>query len=221
MNASSQKLRKLSILSSFSSDLSDESQEFSSEELITMVDQLYDTLIRSRLLPKSYQRPEPCIKNLNFLINTLCDEFLLEIDKPIFTTNCTLSSSYSKEEIQGGDSPEDTPMDLLSKIFQPKNEIFLTEKDCKDISALIIDGARCSKSSTLKKHKEKLENKLIGYGEELMKNKRLVKAKEVEILRLQKEIEDLTEARDFSGTPISESMRESLFEKDLEDTTEY
>ena len=215
-SAANQQLSKISLSDSFNSDISQESEKITYEELEFMIDQLYSTLLKSKLLPKDYPKPQVSYENLSFLINTLCDEFLLEIDLPMTKTHCSTEYIQSAEETKVVQNE-----DLINKILFAKSEIVLSEQNCKDLSALILELVRNSHSSHLKKQKEKLEEKIIRYGQELLQSKKTLKTKEKEIKKLKYKIEELLEEKDLLinfSTP--EKLNKYSYEGALSESTD-
>ena len=201
MNVGNEKLKKLDLSSSFGSEDIEEALDLPLADLESMIDLLHATLVQSKLLPKDFPKPKTDFEGLKFLIITLCDEFLLEVDVPIMTTHCASGNQLIVEE---ENEPEE---DLLSKIFNAKSSVFLSEKDCKDLCAVIISFARKSKSGNFKSQKKKLEEKVIAYQEELMRNRRLLKERELEVNELQKQIKMLIKDRgSLENTGTAESM---------------
>jgi hypothetical protein len=217
-SASSQKLSKLNLSDSFNSDCMSDRSEIGFEDISNMIDQVYSTLIKSKLLPKDYPKPSTSLENLNNLINTLCDEFLLETDQPATKTHDNSGNVISKE-FQADLNDENG--DLISKIFYANRDIMLSEKNCKDLSALIIELARKSKTSSLKKHKDRLEEKVIRYGEELMRSKKVLKLKEIEIQNLRSQIEELKYEKEVPTSCNSACrFQKYSYEKDLSESTD-
>lgn len=200
MNVGNEKLKKLDLSSSFGSEDIEEALELPLEDLENMIELLHVTLVQSKLLPKDFPKPKTDFEGLKFLIITLCDEFLLEVDVPIVKTHCSSGNQLIVEEKE----PEE---DLLLRIFNAKSTVFLSEKDCKDLSAVIISFARQSKSGNFKSQEKKLQEKVIAYQEELMRNRKLLKQKELEVDELQKKVKMLIKSREsLEGTGTPESM---------------
>lgn len=212
MNVGNEKLKKLDLSSSFGSEDLEEVLDLPLADLESMIDLLHATLVKSKLLPKDFPKPNIDFEGLKFLIITLCDEFLLEVDVPIMTTHCTSGNQLVVEEVKEEKEKTDPDEDFLSKIFNAKSSVSLSEKDCKDLCAVIISFARKSKSGNFKSQKKKLEEKIIAYQEELIRNRRLLKAREFEVNELQKQIKMLITDRDSlekTGTTESLNWRRS------------
>ena len=214
-SANHQKLQKLDLSDSFTSNFSE--GPLLCEDIRSMVNQLYSTLIQAKLLPKHYPRPEASMESLNFLVNTLCDEFLLEVDGPNTETHC---SSGRNQRVTWGDEEEcgEQNEDLILKIFNAKSSVRLSEKECRDLTAMIIEMARQSKSGGLQKQKVKFEEKLIGYGEEIIRCKKVLKAKEAEVVELRKQVENLREEREsMKKTATPDSLKWDRYDRSSED----
>ena len=215
-SAGNQKLGKIYLSDSFSNDFSVDSPR-THQDIEDMLNQLYSALLQAKLLPKSFPRPEATMESLNFLVTTLCDEFLLEVDAPITETHNS-SGSFPKKDQRVEDENSEQSEDLLSRIFYTTNSVKLSEKECKDLSAMIIEMARASKSSALQRQQEKLQYKLIEHGQEMIRCKKLLQLKENEIQELRKEVESLYVEREVLTTaPTPDNVRWKIYDKSSED----
>jgi hypothetical protein len=203
ISATDQQIMKIELSDSFRSDRTSEI-ELSPQEVSQMVDSLHSALIMSKVLSRESPKPEPTLLNLSYLINTVCDEFLLEIDQPMMKTHFSpeLQMKILQENPVEIVNEELETEELLNRLLFADRDIILTEKNCKELSALIIELSKNSSTSELKAHKQKLEEKLICYGEELIKHKRVLKDKEKEVQKLQKQLIHLKEEREFYVNPI-------------------
>ncbi|OMJ93576.1 hypothetical protein SteCoe_3412 [Stentor coeruleus] len=232
-SAADQKIRPITLSDAFSSNRSSEIT-YSPNEISQMVDNLYYTLLSSKVLPKETPKPEPTLSNLRILISTICNEFLLEIDQPILKTNCSpefigkpledkkiLENEESKKEHKVNEDNMKSELeieDLLNRLLFADQDVVFTEKNCKEIAALMIDLSNNSSTNKLKNQKQMLEEKVISYGEELVKSKRLVKDRENEVKKLEKQLIHLKEDREYYVNP---SYPQSLANSDTPGPSDF
>lgn len=211
-SAADQKIRPITLSDAFSSNRSSEIT-YSPNEISQMVDNLYNTLISSKVLPKETPKPEPTIQNLKILTSTICNEFLLEIDQPILKTHSSpeilgkplegkkiLEIEELKKEHKENEDNAKSELeieDLLNQLLFADQDVVFSEKNCKEIAALMIDLSNNSSTNKLKNQKQMLEEKVICYGEELVRSKRVVKDKAIEVKKLEKQLNHLKEDREY------------------------
>ena len=82
-SASNQKFIKLELSESFDSEISELEENV---HIKSILEKVYLTLIQSRVIPKDSKHPECSLNNLQYFVNILCDELLLEIDLPTSRT---------------------------------------------------------------------------------------------------------------------------------------
>jgi hypothetical protein len=188
-SAKSQQATKLNLSDSFSNEEIEDSN-LSRDEISALIDQIFTTLIKSKVLPKDYPRPETSLSSLSRLIDTICDEFLLEIDLPSYRTHTSTRNPPSVQEPRIS-FPGNSADDLINRIFKANKSFVLTEQNCRDLTCSVIELSKKSQSHGLREKTTKLEGVLIRYTEELVKTRKTIKQKEIEIQRLKNEIEFL------------------------------
>ncbi|OMJ93634.1 hypothetical protein SteCoe_3330 [Stentor coeruleus] len=208
-SANVQKVNKLSIFSSESSEYYQEDIEFDeisrpslanpSEDFDILIQTLRTTLsIRGLTIPLE---PNP-FENLKNLIRTMCDEFLKVTQT---TKEIRMSEPFStcSEEIEVN-SMHNTRKDVLSRIFDiPENGIILTKNECGDLASLLVGTIRDSSSKEFKVKYIDLERKFVSIAKDNVKLREEIKVKDKEIENLCKEIEDLKLNRSKKGSILA------------------
>ncbi|CAG9312261.1 unnamed protein product [Blepharisma stoltei] len=143
--------------------------------------------------PESYEMNE-MINNLNDLVEILCSELSIRNtlkpniiqESEIFYKDENFTDRFSEAGITVF---KKKGSDLISKIFKmPEPGLFLTQNDCKDLSSVMIGAIRDSGSNALQAEIQRLQEKLIFYGNELKECKKLIRIKEDEIDSLKSQL---------------------------------
>ena len=151
MSADSQKLCKLSIISSelnYSREYSidnerspDISINHVQDEINKLVSILKLSLSSKGIMYESNSNP---LDNLKSLISIICTEFLKHTQN-IKTVSLTEDTTQGLQEISVNLFRNPNKPDILSKIFEiPETGIILDKEDCKSFSALLIGAIRDS-----------------------------------------------------------------------------
>jgi hypothetical protein len=186
-SASNQKLNKLELSDSFDSN---ENLSETSETLENLIDEIFLTLIQSKTLPKESKRPEYSMSSLDYLVNTLCDEFLLEIDLPTARTHCSTEENAVKTGEVSVIEDEDVN-DLMNRVFFSSQPVFLSAASCKVLKSMFFSLLRNPEQDNLQQKLMKVNEKVSIYAEALLNYSIKVKEKDNEIERLKKELEEL------------------------------
>ncbi|OMJ71166.1 hypothetical protein SteCoe_30710 [Stentor coeruleus] len=208
-SANIQKVNKLSIISSDSSEYYQEDIEFDeisrssmitpSEDLDLLIETLRATL-NTRGMTVALE-PNP-LENLKNLVRTMCDEFL-KVTKTIKEIRISEPFSTCAEEI-GVNLIQSTNKDVLSRIFEiPENGIILTKDECGDLASLLVGAIRDSSSNEFKEKITTLEKKLISIAKDTVKLREEIKVKDKEIENLCKEVEDFKLNRSKKGSALA------------------
>lgn len=168
ISASQQKIGKLSVSSSDSSDRNTDfpSLQNASEFSIFAQEDLEDliTLMKSTLHPQHPTLPLPSTptESLKYLIQTLCSEYQ-KLSTPI--QELYLKNIRPSIEEVSVNLVKAQKKDPISKIFAfPEDGIMFSKEECKDLSALIIGAVRDSVSDNLRQEIENLQEKVINFA---------------------------------------------------------
>lgn len=209
LSANVQKVNKLSIISSDSSECSQEDIEFDeisrpsmtppSEDLELLIQTLRTTLsIRGMTVALE---PNP-LENLKILVRTMCDEFL-KVTQSVKEIRMGGPFSTCSEEI-GVNLMHSTNKDVLSRIFEiPESGVILTKVDCGDLASLLVGAIRDSSSIEFKEKISTLEKKVVSIAKDTLKLREEIKKKDREIENLTKEVEEFKLNRSKKGSALA------------------
>ena len=185
-SACNQKLNKLDI--SDSSDSSYCQEELDIELIHSMINQIFGCLVQAKVLSKDSPQPDDTMMNLNYLVNTLCDEFLLEIDLPTARTHCSTEETSKPSEVSMSEDEE--PADVLTKLFTTSKPLVLSAKSCALLKELIVNLSRGAMSKEILKKVKQTDEKIALYGETILNYSKKLKEKDREIEILKKQLKE-------------------------------
>jgi hypothetical protein len=208
-SANIQKVNKLSIISSDSSEYSQDDVEFdeisrlsmaSPSEDIELLIQTLKTTLSTRGLTVALE-PNP-LEYLKILVRAMCDEFL-KVTQTIKEIRMSGPFSTCSEEI-GVTLMHNTNKDVLSRIFEiPDNGVVLNKDDCGSLASLLVGAIRDSSSYEFKEKIVELERKVVSIAKDTVRLREEIKGKNKEIEQLNKEVEDFKLNRSKKGSALA------------------
>lgn len=186
-SASNQKFSKLELSESFDSEVSELEENI---QIKSVLEKVYFTLIKSKVIPKESKHPECSLNNLEYFVNVLCDELLLEIDLPTSRTHCSVDETSHKQN-EFSLLEEDDDSDILTKLFQSSKPFVVNNQNRLIILKVLRDLSDNTETEELKKKVSTLQEKLSLYGEAFMKMKIRDQEKTREIENLRRELQTL------------------------------
>ena len=156
----------------------------------SILEKVYLTLIQSRVIPKDSKHPECSLNNLQYFVNILCDELLLEIDLPTARTHCSVDETSQKQnELSLLEDDDDS--DIMTKIVQSTKPFVVNNQNRLVILRVLRDLSNSTETEELKQKVSLLQEKLSLYGDAFMKMKIRDQEKTREIERLTREVQRL------------------------------
>lgn len=186
-SASSQKFNKLELSESFDSEVSVAEENL---QVDSMLEQVFYTLIQSKVLNKDSKRPESSLSNLQHLVGLLCDDYLHDIDLPTARTHCSVDE-ISQKPVEISISEEEDDPDLLTKLFQSSKPFVVNNKNRQTLLKILQSLSKNSENVKLRKKISLLEEKLSLYGEAFIKMKKRDKEQTQQIENLRRELKAL------------------------------
>lgn len=225
ISASYQKIGKLSVSSSDSSDRHTDfpSIQNVSEFSIFPQEDLEDLimLLKSTLCSKISQMTLPSTPSevLKHLVRTLCTEYQ-KLSTPI--QELYLKNFRDSIEEVSVNLLKANKKDPITRIFKlPENGTVVNREECKELSALIIGAVRDSASHGLKQEIGKLQEKVISFATANSKLKEKLRNKSQEVEDLVEKLKDLQDnasrnSRKYILTEITKSCEQSIDQLKIE-----
>ncbi|CAG9311086.1 unnamed protein product [Blepharisma stoltei] len=168
-------------------------------DLKYMIELIQTTLSRSSVI---FQPPHlrsndirATLNSLKYLTETLCDEFLVLIKRPLKesseVTSPTIASIPKNDELLFYTEKLrifPNSQDLIQKIAKSPHEVLLSQQDCEDLTKILLTSIRNFKEISYKDKYKEMAEKAIIYGKLLSDLRKQVRLKEEHIEILEENI---------------------------------